>query len=110
MKGIKVKIPETGKEVILREPQISDQELAAQSVGSKAGDAPFVFVMLLNKEILRLIIHSIDGKPLDAQKLLKLDDYLTMQEYNRLLQVVGKITGNESPLAPQIESVSLGDS
>ncbi len=109
MRGIKVTIPETGKVVVLREPQISDQEIAAQSVGSKAGDSQFTYVLMLNKEMLRQIIHSIDDKELDSKALLKLDDHLTVQEYNRLLQVVGKLTGNESPLAPTIENVKLGD-
>ena len=109
MKGIKVIIPETGKEVILREPKISDQELASQSIGNKAGDSQFAYVLAFNKEMLRLMIYSIDGKEVNAKSLLQLDDHLTIQEYNRLCQVIGKLTGNESPLAPQIESVVLGD-
>jgi hypothetical protein len=110
MKGIKVVIPETQKVVIIREPQISDQEMAAQAVGNKAGDSQFSFVLMLNKELLRQVVVSIDGKEVDAKALLNLDSHFTLQEYNRMLQVVGKITGNESPLVPAIESVTLGDS
>lgn len=108
MRGIKVIIPETEKVVILREPQISDQEMAAQSVGTKAGDSQFTYALMLNKEMLRLLIAEIDGVKVDAKALLNLDEHLTMQEYNRLSQVVSKITGLDSPLVPKIESVDFG--
>jgi hypothetical protein len=108
MRGIKVVIPETGKVVIFREPQISDQEMAAQAVGSKAGDSQFTYALMLNKEMIRQLIVEIDGAKVDAKVLLSLDEHLTMQEYNRLSQVVSKLTGLDSPLVPKIESVDFG--
>lgn len=109
MKGIKVTIPETQKVVVLREPVIEDQEIAAQSVSGQSGGDQFVFILMMNKAMLRQLIYSIDDKVISAKDSLRLGDLLTLQEYNRLLQVVGKLTGNESPLAPVIESVNFGD-
>jgi hypothetical protein len=89
----------TGKVVLLREPRIEFQALASQRIGGKAGDDKFTYVLMLNKEMLRLMIHSINEKPVDQKALLDLDAHLSYLEFNQLSTVIGKLTGGEDPLA-----------
>jgi hypothetical protein len=52
----------TGKKVVVREPLIKDQDIAAASVASKAGENSMSFAMHVQSEIIKQLIVSVDGK------------------------------------------------
>lgn len=102
----------TGKVVTLREPKIKHREIAAQSISGKSKDDQFTFVVLMAKEMLRLLIHSIDGKLVSAKDLLDIDSVFTYKEYLQLEAVMKKINedeeGENGPFVPAIEQESIG--
>lgn len=109
--GYKV-VLNSGKEVLLREPKIKHRNLAAKAVAGQSQGDQFVFVVMMAHEMLKLLIHSVNGKKLGAKELLDLDDIFTSQEYAQLEKVMSKFTevkeeGADAPLEPVIEVVPL---
>lgn len=99
----------SGKVVLLREPQIEFQSLASQRIGGKAGDDKFTYMIMLNKEMIRLMIHSVDGKKVSQKDLLSLDEHFTLKDFNELSRVVTQLTGGDDPLELNVETVPFGD-
>jgi hypothetical protein len=105
----KVKLS-TGKEVYLRQIKIKDQEMAAKAAGrSSDGDNKIAMAIAMQKELIKILLTQIDGKPLKAVEKEDLDSLFSYQEYMQLMSVVGKITdtgdmGNE----PAIEIMHSG--
>lgn len=102
-RGYKVTLS-TGKVVFLREMLISHQNLAIKAVGQKAGENQALLGMMMNQELLKLLIHSVDGKDLGHKDLEKLDDVLKVSEYTQLLKVIEQIVGGNGQEA-QIDFV-----
>lgn len=102
----------SGKKVLLREPKISHRNLAAQAVGSSAGDQQFVFAIMMSQEMLRQLIYAIDEKPVNLRDRSELDLHFTPKEYIQLEKVYKMIAGEDeeggSPLAPKLEIVTIG--
>jgi hypothetical protein len=96
------------REVLLREMKIRDQRLAMQAVGNRAGDNKFLFLTMMQEELLKLLLHSVAGEKVDQAKLNDLDSLFTVAEYTKLQSVVAKISGMEDfENTPLIESVFI---
>lgn len=83
------------KIVLLREPKIRDQELAAQAasaiVGAEAN--PIALAMVMQREMLKNLIVQVDEKKVKPSELENLDDVFSYPEYTQLSQVIQKLTG-----------------
>jgi hypothetical protein len=99
----------SGKVVVLRDPEINDQETAMQIAAPRAKDNPMLMVTLAQKEMLKLLILEIDGKQPSKIELEQLGKLFSLGEYNQLSQFVGKMAGGDSPMGElQTELVSFG--
>jgi hypothetical protein len=99
----------SGKVVILKKMLIKHQEQAALLVGDRANDNGVVFSMLMQKELLKLLLHSVNGVELkDADKQV-LDDHFDIEEYYQISGVIGKLTGNDNKGKPILEVVKSGE-
>ena len=98
-----------GKQVLLRKMLIKHQEQAALSVGDRSKDNMIVFSMLMSKELLKLLIHSIDGKELKDSEKQVLDDLFDMGEYSQIMGVVDEISGHAKMGKPIIEVQKSGE-
>ncbi len=83
----------TGKKVVLREPKIADQDLAAQEVAPEAGDSTISFMLLLQTALLKSLIVSVDGKVLTGQEKESLDKIFGYVEYSELQLGAKEILG-----------------
>lgn len=100
----------SGKVVLLRELQIKHQEMAALAVAQKANGNPAILSMLMQKEMLKQLIVSIDGKPINGAQLELLDTLFSFQEWMQLNQVFAKLMGADEDLGKfQLEVVTSGD-
>lgn len=97
------------KVVLMRELKIKHQELAAMAASPKADGNNSLFVMLMQKELLKQLIVQIDGKPVKPISLENLDDLFTFSEYSQLSQVLNKLAGGDEGVGKfQIEVVTSG--
>jgi AAA15 family ATPase/GTPase len=96
------------KQVLLKKMLIKHQEQAAIAVGDKADNNAILFALLMQKELLKLLIHTVDGKELKDAEKQSLDDLFSMEEYNQLLGVVGEISGNAKQGKPLVELLLSG--
>lgn len=94
----------TGKKVILREPEVGDQEAAAENVTNQS-DNQFVFGMNVQKELIKMLLISIDGKKLSGTEKENLKGLFTLQEYNQL--ILGVSSFLDRPEMPQINFVKI---
>ena len=99
----------TGKKVVIREPQIRDQDSAASAVSSKAGDSAMNFALLLQTELTKSLIVSIDGKVLSGLEKESLDKVFSYKEYSELLLGIREILGEAKKPQISIVKESSGD-
>ena len=100
----------SGKVVLLREVKIKDQELAAQAASSRAGeDNKLALAIGMQKEMLKMLIVQVDGSQVTPVQLEDLDAVFSYAEYMQLVNVLGKLTGDESLGNAQIELVTSGE-
>ena len=98
------------KEVILREPRISDQETAMQLASPRSKDNAMLLVSFSQKELLKLLLLKVDGKTPSKLEIEQLDKMFTLAEYNQLQQVVGKLAGGDPNMGECLtEIVTSGD-
>ena len=93
----------SGKKVVVREPAIRDQDLAAEIVSSRAGDNAMAFAMLLQSEIMKMLIVSVNGKVLSGIEKDQLDKSFEYAEYTELQMGIKEILGEVKK--PQISIV-----
>jgi hypothetical protein len=102
----------TKKVVMLREPKIKHQELAQKAIGKRGSDDQMLYATLLQKELLKILLHSVDEKPVDQIKLSSedgLDDLFSFGEYTQLNQALSQIMGGASGEAmPTLELTIIG--
>lgn len=115
----------TGKIVLLREPRINDQELAAKAAGGRIGGSQHTNQMamgaVMQKEMLKLLVVAIGHKaeegeeeappkPVKPAELENLDGLFKYNEYMQLSKVLEKIMGGDDVLMGnfQIEMSSSG--
>jgi hypothetical protein len=108
MKVIKVTLS-SGREVLLRELKIRDQEMAMRNCADKAGTNVILAATMGQKELLKLLIVQVDGKPVKGAETENLDDLFTYSEYMQLMQVLGKLTGADTQTDPKIEFATSGE-
>jgi len=97
------------KEVVLRQMQIRDQDLAAKAAGRSGDDNKLLMALSMQKELLKILLIQINGKDLGGPEKENLDELFTYPEYMQLSSVIGKITdvGDEGN-APEIEIMTSG--
>lgn len=99
----------TGKVVLLRELKIKHQEMAAIAAGPRSGGNPNVLAVLIQRELLKQLICSIDNQPVKPIQLEDLDNVFTFREYSELGQILAQLMdGGDSVGKFQIELVSSG--
>lgn len=115
----------TGKIVLLREPKISDQELAAKAAGGRVGGNQhtnqIVMGSAMQKEMLKLLIVAIGQKVPEGEEeqppqqvkpgqLENLDNFFSYAEYMQLAKVLEKVLGGDDVLMGnfEIEMLSSG--
>jgi hypothetical protein len=87
----------SNKVIYLREPVISDTEMAAQVAGKKAGpDNQAHMSLLLQKEMLKRLLVRIDEKTLSLNDKEQLEKLLSFKEYSQALKAMGMIIGEDS--------------
>lgn len=84
----------TKRVAYIRELKISDNMLAAKSVGKKSGNNIETMLSMQN-ELLKLVLVKIDDQALDHRDKNDLDALLNLAEYKCLLKVLDKIGGEE---------------
>ena len=82
----------SGKEVLLREMKIKYQRLAMKACSS-AGDNKGLLATMMQDELLKLLIVSVDGKKMAGAMLEGLDDIFTYPEYLQVVSVIGQVAG-----------------
>lgn len=98
------------KEVYLREPKIGDLETAAQLAGKGNADNQMLMGIKVQKELVKILLVQVGENKLSATEKEQLDKHFSFKEYQQLLKVVGKITGDdELGNEFQIDFVSSGD-
>lgn len=109
MDAYKVKMS-SGKEVILRQIKIKDQELAAKAAARVGEDSKYGMAIAMQKELVKILLVQVDGRTLKAVEKEDLDSLFTYSEYMQLVEVLGKITdvGNADMGNAQIELVTSG--
>lgn len=101
----------TKKVVLLREPKISDQDLAAQAASRTVkGDNVVGLTLAMQKELLKQLVVKIDDKQPRPSELESLDSWFSLREYMELSSVVAKIAGlgDVSGNEPMTEQVKFG--
>ena len=102
----------TKKVVILRDPKIADQELAAQAAArSSKSDNPVALAIGMQKELIKQLVVQVDEKKPRPSELEALDTFFTYREYMELSSVVSKIAGmgDMAGNEPQTEQVKFGE-
>lgn len=105
--AVKVTLP-SKRVAIIKQPKISDSELAAKMLGSKSKNQ-VEMVMAMQRKLVELLLIEIDGEKLDHTKKSNLDDLLTIAEYNCLTKVINDLSGgaDESGEALAVEAVLI---
>lgn len=98
----------TGKEIILKEMTIKAQNLAVKSIGNKADENKILAGSLIQQELLKILLVSINGKKPDPKELEKLDQLFTYREYIQVMKVIDKIAGGDDLGEYQMETVITG--
>jgi len=99
----------TGKVVLVREPKIRDQELAAQLAGAKAGnDNNLAAAMLWQKELAKLLLMKINDKDLTSAEKENLDDLFSLREYSEVSMALKQVVGDAGEGKFQMELVPVG--
>lgn len=99
----------TGKVVLLRDLKIKHTELAAQAAAHRAGGDANVLMILMQKELMKLLIVKVDDKVSSASDLEDMDGLFSLMEYSQLSSVVKKLTGgDEMGKLPATEVVAFG--
>ena len=80
-------------EITLREPKISDTSRATQVAGKKAGTNQAHLNILIQEEVVKLLLVSVNGKVLKNSEKESLDTLFTLKEYGNVLKAVNMISG-----------------
>ncbi len=110
--GIKATLS-SGKIVLLRTLKIVHFELAVKAVGGRGKGNATLQQVLTNKELMKLLLHSVDGKVLGPTDAEDLDALFTIAEYQQVQHVIGEMAGaingdGEESEGPKIETVLCG--
>lgn len=98
----------SGKEVVLRELKIKHSEQATMLAANRAAGNTQVLAMLMQKELIKLLIVSVNGQPVKPVQLEDLDSIFSIKEFAQLQHVLNQIVGSDDMGKFQIEHVSSG--
>ena len=95
-----------GKVVLIRDMQVRDEEIAAQAVQQRAGDNMGTLAIMMQNEIVKNLIMTINDKPVSAIDRESLDKLLSYAEFSQLRKFVGKMmgAGSEDPKSEFVSS------
>jgi len=98
----------TNRVVILREFELRHQRAAVEVAGARANNNQALLGMLIQDEILKQLVVSIDGEKVSRPKLETIDRIFSAVEYRELMKVIEQMVGEAA--TPKIEMVnSSGD-
>lgn len=84
----------SGKVVLLRDMKIKYKNQAAQIAGKKVkGDNQIHLQGLMNDELLKLLVLSVDDKEISKTEIEDLDGLFSFLEFTQLTKAVTKISG-----------------
>lgn len=99
----------SGKVVLLKDLELSDEELASQLAAQRAGENTTSYGYALLNELAKMLILKINDKEYKGASRSMAYKELSYQEFAQLRGVVGQLMGGKSE-APKLEitSVSIG--
>ena len=86
----------TKKTILLREPRIKDNRIAAKAVGLDANGNQMLSQVLVQEEMVKLLLLEVDGKKVTLNQKEDLDSLFTAVEFGFVVQAVNKIVGGEN--------------
>lgn len=86
--------------------EVGFEEIAAQAVGTKAGENPMVFGMMMQNELVKILLAGIDDKKLSGADKEDLKKLLTYAELVQVRKVVAKLMGKDD-VDPKVEFASV---
>ena len=99
----------SGKVVLLREVKIKHTDLAAMAASPRANGDANVLMMLMHKELVKLLICQIDGKTPSSSELEDLDGLMSVLDFAQLSSVIRQLTGgSDMGKLPTTEVVPFG--
>lgn len=101
----------SGKIVLIKDPKIKHQEMAARAAGNTAKDSQLMQALSMKKELLKMLIVKIDDTEPTKVQLEDLDSLFTLREYGQLSAVLTKLMGGDDEDALgnfQMEMVTTG--
>lgn len=99
----------SGKIILLREPEIGDNEEAAKIAGTRASaDNQLHMGLEMQKELLKKLLVKIDDKALGLTDKENLKALLTYREYGQCMQALKQITGDVTEGNLEIKLVAFG--
>ena len=105
VQAVKVTMP--GKRVaIVRQPKISDSELAAKMLGSKSKNQVSM-VLEMQRKLVEILLLEIDGKKLDHKEKSNLDELLNIAEYNCLTKVINDLSGGADDSGEEVTTEAV---
>jgi len=102
MEAIKFKLS-TKREVVMKMPQVGDQELAAE----RAGDIknPNSYALAIQNELVKLLLYSVDGEKLTGAKKQNIKALFTLGEYSEIILALGEAL--PKPEIPKLNVVTI---
>lgn len=97
---------DTGKKLGFKELKNKDWIMAAKSAAREAGEAQFVFQILVQQELLKALLIEIDGETLKAVQKEQIDDLLTPAEIMAAHEFMGSLLGKSKIVATEFKSSS----
>jgi len=96
------------RKIGIRPMQISDYEQAAQAAALTNPSNQFVFGILLQKELTKLLLVSVDGKKLTGMEKENLGGVLAHEEYLAVNEYVGSLMGKSKLVRVEFQKTSGG--
>lgn len=98
----------TKRVVIMRQFTMKHQRTATEIAGNRAQGNQALLGMVMQEELLKLMLQSIDGQAVSGPKKENLDALVTPHEYRELMKVIESQIGNAT--TPEIELVTTSGS
>lgn len=97
----------SGKQVVLRKLTVGLRRQAVEAAGKTAGTNQALLGLDTQDEMIKILLHSIDGKKVNRAELeTTMDDQFSMDEYNELMLVLEDVAGTQVK-KPKLEMVTL---
>ena len=95
------------KTVLIRKMKISDRVKATEAVAAlNKSDNQWVYLAMMSLELVKMLLHSVNGKVLSPEEKEDLDAIFSMDEYGQLEQFVKDNMLGKPDAKPQVEVVA----